>query len=211
MNRRFSRSVLILAWTCGLCLLGLGCEPLSERTTTVDVPAEYLGLANQRVAVMVSADSHMLYQYPQAQEIVCRAVTKKLAINVPGVTTTIPDQITEFQKANPYWMNMRYSELARHMDVDKIVLVDLIEFQTHEPGNAHIWQGLITGNVGVIDAHADDPDNLVFQNTVSAQFPEKSSVGIIDSDSDTIQLGMVFLFARSSAGLFYDHQIEVNE
>lgn len=201
-----------LGWVLlALCLAGTGCNPQAFEKKKIDVQAEYRGLDGQRVAVMVAADSHLLYQYPQAPDIVCRAITAKIAKNVPGVTTTIPDQVMDFQKNNPYWMNMRYGELVRHMDVDKIVLIDLIEYQTHEPGNAHIWQGLLTANLGVIDALGPDPDNFAYQNTVSVQFPEKSTVGVIDSDNETIQLGMVFLFARSGGGLFYDHQIEVEK
>ena len=194
-----------------LCLQTAGCGPMPGEKELVDVQAEYLGLADQRIAIMVAADSHMQYQYPEARDSVCRAFTARIARNVSGVTTTIPDEISQFQEDNPYWINMRYGELAKQLDVDMIVIVDLIEYQTHEPGNAHIWQGLITGNIGVIDAHSVDPDNFVFQNTVTAKFPEESTVGIIDSDDDTIQLGMVTLFSRSGAGLFYDHQIEIDK
>jgi hypothetical protein len=194
-----------------VCLQGAGCAPSKYRKKTVDVKAEYLGLANQRVAVLTSADAHLLHLYPKAPALASAAITAKIARNVPGVTLTIPDELYAFQQANPYWMNMRYSELARKLNADKVVLIDLIEYQTHEPGNAHIWQGLVTANIGVVDAHGPDPDNFVYQNTVEARFPEKSSVGVIDSDNETIQLGMLHLFAQRGGGLFYDHQIEVQE
>ncbi len=194
-----------------VCLSSAGCGPWPTETQTVDVTAEYLGLADQRLAVMVAADSHMLSSYPDAPLHICKTITARIANHVPGVTTTIPDQVLKFQAANPYWMNMRYGDLAKKMGVDKIVLIDLVEYQTHEPGNAHIWQGLVTANLGVIDADAPDPDNFVYYNTVSVRFPETSSVGIIDADDETIQLGMVVLFARKGGGLFYDHQIEVND
>lgn len=207
VNMRIPGLTLIM-----MCLLWVaGCGPMPGEKKLVDVQAEYLGLADQRVAIMVAADSHMLYQYPEASSHVCRAMTSRIAKNVPGVTTTIPEKIDAFVEKNPYWINMRYGELAKRLDVDKIVLVDLIEYQTHEPGNAHLWQGLITGNVGVIDRHGPDPDNFVYQNTVTAKFPEASSIGIIDSDDETIQIGMVYLFARRGTGLFYDHQIEVDK
>lgn len=187
-----------------------GCGPMPGEKVMVDVQAEYLGLADQRVAVMVAADGHMLHNYPEAPSRLTKVVTTAIAQKVPGVTTTIPDQITRFQTANPYWMNLRYGDLAKKMDVDKIVLIDLVEYQTHEPGNSHVWQGLITANIGVIDAHAEDPDNFVYYNTVSVTFPEGSTVGIVDSDNETIQLGMSVLFARKGGGLFYDHQVEVD-
>lgn len=188
-----------------------GCGPMPGEKKTVEVQAEYLGLADQRVAVMVAADGHMQHNYPEATARLTKVMTAAITQNVPGVTTTIPDQIAKFQKANPYWMNMRYGELAKKMNVDKVVLVDLVEYQTHEPGNAHVWQGLITANVGVIDADAPDPDNFVFYNTVSVRFPETSDIGVLDSDNETIQLGMSLLFARRGGGLFYDHQVEVDD
>ncbi len=205
---RHAGRVLILG---GLLAVGLtGCGPMPGEKVLVDVQAEYLGLADQRVAVMVAADGHLMHSYPEAQPLLMKVVTAAIAQNVPGVTTTIPDQVTKFQTANPYWMNLRYSDLAKKMGVDKIVLVDLVEYQTHEPGNAHIWQGLITANLGVIDATAQDPDNFVYYNTVMVRFPEDSEIGIVDSDNETIQLGMSVLFARKGGGLFYDHQIEVD-
>lgn len=199
--------LLSLVLTLGL----VGCGPMPGEKVMVDVTAEYLELADQRVAVMVAADGHMLHNYPHAPARLTTAITSMIAQHVPGVTTTIPEQIQRFQKDNPYWMNMRYSDLVKKMGVDKIVLIDLVEYQTHEPGNAHVWQGLITGNIGVIDANAQDPDNFVYYNTVSARFPQASDIGVIDADDETIQLGMVLLFSRKGGGLFYDHQVEAED
>lgn len=194
-----------------LCLQGVGCGSMPGEKKMVDVKAQYLGLADKRVAVLTSADPHLLHAYPKAPLVINRAITSRIAKNVPGVSTTIPDKIDAFQKENPYWMNMRYSELARKLDVDRVVLIDLIEYQTHEPGNAYIWQGLVTANIGVIEADARDPDNFVFQNTVEARFPEKSDIGLVDADNDTIQIGLIFLFSQRGGGLFYDHQVEVDK
>ncbi len=210
MSRQTTRGSVWLM-LAGVCLLTAGCGAMPGEKVMVDVTAEYLGLADQRVAVLVAADGHMLHSYPQAPLHLCKAITSRIARHVPGVTTTIPDQVIRFQEANPYWMNMRYGELAKKLDVDKIVLIDLVEYQTHEPGNAHIWQGLVTANLGVIDAHAQDPDNFVYYNTVTARYPETSSIGLIDADSDSTQLGMVLLFSRKGGGLFYDHQVEVDK
>lgn len=189
--------------------LGIGCESLpGEKKKMIDVPAEYLGLADQRVAVMVAADGYMLSAHPDAPLHLCQALTSRIAGHVPGVTTTVPDQVIRFQKNNPYWLNLRYGKLVQKMDVDKIVLIDLVEYRTHEPGNSYIWQGLITANIGVIDAHASDPDNFVYYNTVQVRFPEESSIGVVDADDESIQLGMIFLFTRTAGGLFYDHHVE---
>lgn len=194
-----------------VCLHCVGCGAMPGEKKMIDVKAQYLGLADQRVAVLTSADAHLLHDYPKAPLLINKAITSRIAKNVPGVTTTIPEEIDAFQKQNPYWANMRYGELAEKLGVDRVVLIDLIEYQTHEPGNAYIWQGLVTANIGVIDADARDPDNFVFQNTVQARFPQKSDIGLVDSDNETIQLGLLFLLSQRGGGLFYDHQVEADK
>ncbi len=194
--------------------LGLtGCAAMMqpEKKVMVDVAGEYLELTHQRVAVMVAADAHTLYAYPDAPLHMVKAVTGQIAGNAPDVTNTVPDQVIRFQKENPYWTNLRYSELIKKMAVDKIVLIDVVEYRTHEPGNTHVWHGLITANIGVIDASAADPDNFAYYNTVSVRFPDKSTVGVVDADDESIQLGMLLLFSRKAGGLFYDHQVEVEK
>jgi len=208
MIRKIGRGLIVIM---GLFVGMTGCGPMPGERVLVDVEAEYLGLADQRVAVMVAADGHMLHNYPEAPSRLTKVMTAAIAQNVPGVTTTIPGEVAKFQTANPYWMNLRYGDLAKKLNVDKIVLVDLVEYQTHEPGNSHVWQGLITANIGVVDAKAKDPDNFVYYNTVGVRFPEVSDIGILDSDDETIQLGMSLLFARKGGGLFFDHQIEVDD
>ena len=207
------RTALLLA-----CLLSLGmasgCNYLGflgqagrADEEIYEVSGQYLGLEGKSIAVMVVADEYLLFNYPHAQLGVARAVSARLADNMPTVTVMDPAQILAFQNNNPYWHAIAYGELIQKMRVDAIVLIDLIEYQTHEPGNAHIWQGQITGNVGVILADSPTPDDFVFYTAVRALFPEDRAVGIINSDEQTIQLGMLSIFSRDAGGLFYDHTI----
>ncbi len=200
------------------CLLLTGCqglgwlgEGMGGGKKKIDVEARYLGLDNQSVAVLVSADEYILAQYPNADLSVCSAVTRKIAANVPGVTVTGPAQVMTFQQSNPYWSTLPFDELVAKLNVQRIVLIDLIEYRTHEPGNAHVWQGLVSANVGVIEADAADPDRMAINETVSAKFPENSDIGLLNTDDQTVELGMLQLFARDASGLFYDHQIEVDK
>src|SRR5690606_38858230 len=125
---------------------------------TVDVAADYRGLDNQRVAVLVAANDQLLYRYPQAPSKVNQAVSAHLVQQVPGVTVTDPKQMIDFQINNPFWNAIPYSQIVQQLDVDRLVVVDLSEYRTHEPGNAHLWKGNVSGHIKVIDATAVDPD-----------------------------------------------------
>lgn len=199
-------ALLCLAVT-GCNMIGYAGQALRGDNERIEVEAEYRGLEGKSVAVLVAADEYTLGTYPTAPLGVARAVSARLAENMPSVTVTDPQEIVKFQQKNPFWITSRYGELVEKLGVDAIVLIDLVEYRTHEPGNAYVWAGLITANVGVIERDAENPDNFTFFNTVRAQFPEDRKVGVPNQDDQTIQLGMHSIFSRDAAGLFYDHVV----
>lgn len=208
--RRLSHVMLLLPLLATLGLMGCGyaAHALFGGERTVDVAAEYRGLDEQRVAVLVAVHDEMLGHFPQAPSKINQAVSAHLAQHVPGITVTEPARMIDFQINNPFWNAIPYSQIVRQMDVDRLVLVDLSEYRTREPGNRHLWQGRVSGRVTVIDAHATDPDSPVYEKTVVADFPENQRLGVPEHGSDqaSIELGMISLFARNTTNLFHDHK-----
>jgi len=175
---------------------------------TVKVEAEHRGLEGQRVAVMVAADDRTLFYSPNAPRMICRVVTGHLVEHLADIQATAPRRVTAYQDQNPYWPTMRAGNLVQQMGVDRLVLIDLVEYRTHEPGNAHLFKGQVTANVAVHSADSDDPDNPTFYQTVSTQFPPDTSVGVVNADTQQIEMGMVKLFGQDVARLFYDHEVQ---
>ncbi|MEM6756202.1 MAG: hypothetical protein AAF586_03475 [Planctomycetota bacterium] len=184
-----------------------GCSHL-DQIERFDVEAEYLGLENKTIAVFVSADEFLLYRHPQVQDKVGRVIAGRLQENLDGARLMHPNQVATYQKDNPYWQTMMYSQLIERVGTDAIVLVDIVNYQLHEPGNRWEKRGSITANVGVIEANAPDADDFTYFNTVSNVFPEDLEYGIIDEEDSAIELGLLTLFSRDAAGLFYDHTVE---
>lgn len=211
-SHRFPLLIMLAAACTVLC--GCGILPWvahgvagGKGPQTYDVKAQYRGLENKSVAVLVAANEMLLFEYPAAPLKVSRTISARIAGNVPGVRLMPPGEVAEFQNENPYWSTVPYSELIKKLGVDRLVVIDLIEYRTHEPGNAYVWHGLIAGQIGVVEAEADDPDQFAFQTTVRAAYPEESTIGLLNSDDETVELGMLALFARDGAGLFYDHEV----
>ena len=175
---------------------------------TVQVEAEHRGLAGQHVAVMVAADDRTLFYSPKAPERICRVVTGHLVEQLPQMQATSPRQVIQYQDDNPYWATKRANQLIEQMDVQRLVLIDLVEYRTREPGNAHVFKGQVTANVAVHSADSDDPDNPTFYHTVSTQFPRGTTLGVVNANTQDIELGMVKLFGHQVARLFYDHEVQ---
>jgi hypothetical protein len=199
---------LCLAWISltGCEAAGWLTEGVIGREKKVNVEAQYRGLDNKSVAVVVAADDRTLYGYPMAPLRVSQAISAQLAVYVPGVRLADPRQIVEFQYNNPHWSTLPYEDLLKRFKVDRLILVDLTHYSTHEPGNKYVWQGQVVANVSVAEADRKDPNHLAFATAVSAKFPEDSVVGVLDSDDEAMQKGMLDLFSRNVVRLFHDHQ-----
>lgn len=174
---------------------------------TVQISAQYKDLSGHRVAVMVLADDQTLYRFPQAPAAASRSVSRNLAEHLPELQLMHPEDVIRFQHHTPYWNTLPYTALIRTLEVDRLILIELVDYRTHEPGNAAVWQGVISATVAVVEAESPDPDDLAFRTTVSARYPDGTRIGITDSDDATIQTAMLQIFAQNAARLFYDHQI----
>ena len=213
-TRRLGPLLALIAAALAASGCGLGpwlAHGVAGGEKTVKVKADYHNLENQRIAVLVTADEHTLYRAPEATEKICRSVSAHIAENVDGAQLMNPRQIVQFQDENPYWSTMRAGRLIEKLDTDRLVLIDLVEYRFHEPGNSHLWHGLVTGNVAVHEADGNDPDNPAYYRTVTTSFPEDTRVGVVDSDRETIELGMVKTFGRDVARLFHLHEKKVED
>lgn len=193
----------------GCAIGGWVADSLAGGERRVKVEADYEGLADQRVAVLVAADQHTLFYTPRARERIVREVSAGIAEHVPGATLTDPAEVAEFKRQNDHWAALRVSRLLEQIEVDRVVLVDLVEYRTREPGNQHVWRGQVTGNVAVHAADATDPDNPVYYRTINVTYPEDSDIGVIhpDTEDETIELGMVKAFGRDVVRLFHHHEV----
>ncbi|MEX2671462.1 MAG: hypothetical protein WD294_05060 [Phycisphaeraceae bacterium] len=202
-----------LALTAAAVLASQGCvaagwlaDGFVDPNAEVKVPAEYLELENQRVAVLVDADLSVVFEHPLAQLEVATILSERLTDHVPGVTVRNPREIITFQQRNLYWNTSSYADLMERLEVDRLVVVELVDYRLHEPGNVNIWRGLMTANIGVTEVEAPNPNDLVYATTVSVEYPPDSEVGLLNADQRTIRLATLERFAQATIGKFYEHK-----
>ncbi len=198
--------VLMLLSLGGCQLFGYIAKPLEGEPGATQFSARYTDLSEKRVTVIVAATDAVRYRFPRAVSLVSDAVSQNLLANIPTLALTDPAAVLAFQEKNPYWATIPPSRLLGQFQTDRLVLIDLSEYRVHEPGNVNLWQGRVEASVSVFAVDSEDPDNSVFNAKVSGGFPEKTPTGLPGGDSDTIQLGMVAVFAKRASGLFHDFE-----
>lgn len=207
-TQRIARLVLLLAATAllgGCQVFGLGAQAFGGGSQTV--AAEYNGLAGRTVAVLVAADEGTLYANPQIAADLGRIVSSSIASNVDAATLMDPQQVEKFQDENPFWFTVPPNVVRGRLGVQRLVIVDVIEFKTHEPGAAHAWQGVMSANVDVIEAESPDANNAAYRGVVAIRYPPGGKVGVLDVDAETMRFAMYKAFAAELSNLFSDHEV----
>lgn len=193
-------------------VLGLaGCQSLGygKKEKLIDVSAQYTGLADKRVAVVVSTNDHTAFNYPKARAIITNEVSRRIMTNVPGAQVSDPKEVLVWQDENAYWATRPPSMLIRQLNVDRLVLVEVGEYRTHEPGDKHVLRGVISATVNIVSADAVDPDNFDASFTKNVMFPTpgESKVGRVGDSQSMVEQVTQLRFSEEVAGLFFDHQI----
>jgi len=206
------RSLLLFA----LLPLLSGCEIAGvmaasyHATGTHEVYAEYQGLDDQSFAVFIAADRTIQAQNPRLVPRLTTAITAQLVANT-GATGYVPAALVlDYTFNHPSWPAKPYGELAEELGVTRLIVIDLYEHRLNERGNSYLWQGVVAGNVGVVEADGAFPNDFAYTSGVSVGFPDGDGYGPDDFGADQILAVLERRFTNRASWLFYDHE-EDNE
>lgn len=176
-----------------------------ESEKMIEVLPQYRGLENKTVAVVVSADRGILYEYPTVVPQVLNNVAIGIQQHVSGAQVLSPATSMGWCFRTPNWHTMPLGEMAEELGVDRVVVVNIIEFRLTPPGNHWIWEGVAAADVGIIERDSYDPDAYAEQFGVTVQFPETRDLARESEPEAKIQLGLTAKFTQTVTRLFYAH------
>jgi len=209
------RTALTLLAVALLPLLASGCAALGflgvmgeeiRNQKPINVEAEYQGLQRHSFAAVVSADRLIQGDHPYAVPRFTAAINERLAEEAGASGYIPPNALMAYLYENPRWVAMPPSDLANDLGVERLILVEILEYRLHEPGNRYLWDGSVVGTVGVIEADSPVPDEFVFQRSVSVSFPDGTGFGPTDFNQSAVQRMLLDRFVDRVTWLFYDHQ-----
>ncbi|MCA9286614.1 MAG: hypothetical protein KDA22_15420 [Phycisphaerales bacterium] len=175
-----------------------------EKEKKIEVLAQYPGLENQTVAIVVQADMSTLYDSPMVVPNVTANLGVRLQSNVPGIKVRDAREVMAWQYHTPGWSTMPYGDIARELDVSRVLIVDLYEFRLNPPGNRWTWDGVCAANVGVIERDGIDPDAFAETFNIVVRFPPQE-LGRDSATAGQIETGLIVKFIEKTAWLFYKH------
>lgn len=192
---------------CGCAILNIAGAVANEteRNKKIEVLAEYEGLENKTVAVLVHADAATLFEYPNVTLDVAGNVALRIRENVRGVSLLPPAAVIQWQYQTPAWTTLPYGQIADELGVDRVVVVDIYEFRLNPPGNQYIWEGAAAATVGIVERDGLDPDAFSSTYDVRTQFPTQEGLTRENLSGQAVLTGLLTKFVQKSAWLFYTH------
>jgi hypothetical protein len=191
---------------CALGQLFGGMAASAERQGSHAVPAKYRGLTGKSFAVIFAADRSIQSEYPQIVTAFTRELTRRLAENA-GASGVLPaDEVLAFQFQRPGWVALSPQEVAKELEVERLVFIDLTDFALNEPGNQYEWRGVAAGAVTVIEAEGDTYPVEKFRENIRVKFPDHEGGSQDNMQSQTVLSELSRRFVERSGWLFYDHE-----
>ncbi len=198
---------LLAAGTGGCQLIGFFAVGMKEARDARPrkIEAQYKGLEGKSFAVVVAADRLVQAEHPGVVEELTARITERLETG-SGASGRIPaDKLLAHLYSNPRWVAMPRGELAKDFGVDRLIMVELLEFRLNEPGNQYLWEGVAAATVGVIEADAPLPDEYTFERPIRVTYPDKQGFGQTDMSAEAVASVLMKRFVDRASWLFYAH------
>lgn len=176
-----------------------------ERYKKIEVLAEYEGLNDKTVAVIVQCDPSILYEHAAVYGTAAMNISKRIQDNVPGASVLDFRKVMQWQYQTPTWSMLPYGEIASELGVDRVVYVEIYEFRLNPTGNSYLWDGACAATVGIIERDGFDLDSFSRTWEIVAKFPDIQGVGRESATGASIQMGVLAKFVDEVSWLFYRH------
>lgn len=208
------RTMCVFAWVGGMSVMS-GCTALGfigamadsyERTGTSDIKAKYDGLEGKTFAVVVAADRSIQSDNPEIVPLLTNQVTRDLTENC-GASGVVPaEEVLRFQYQRPGWIAMTPTDLAKELEVERLVYVDLSDFNLTDEGNPYLWNGVAAATVQVLEADSDLGDTFAFREYIRVTFPDQEGLSPMQIPGETVRLELSRRIIHRVSWLFFDHK-----
>ncbi len=184
-------------------------EESRRRNSTKTIKAEYTGLKGKNWAVVVVADRSIQAELPDIVPWMTGKMCDRLTKEQPNIIAkgmAPANRVLRYQYDHPSWVTKPHGELAKELQVDRLIVIEIIEYRLNDPGNQYLWNGLASGTVGVVEADGSSPDEFAFHKSISVKFPDNDGFGPNDLDRAVVATALGQRFLDRASWLFYQHE-----
>ncbi len=177
-----------------------------HRTGSTTYPAEYERIAGHSFAVVCSASRVIEAEHPGITARITQRVNDRLIQNAnPSYAIPSTDLLTVLYNT-PQWPAMTREDIANLLGVERLVVIEIVDYKLHEPGNQYVWDGAIAGVVSVYESDSALPNDPIYEKALSITFPDSTGFMRNDIPEAAVTAELSNRFINRAAWLFYEHE-----
>jgi hypothetical protein len=169
------------------------------------VPAEYEGLAGQRVVLVVEAEMETLFDFPRIRRQVAEQIAFDLDKHVEGVTIVPPRQVEDYRQRGYRTEYEAAYKIGEHFQADRVLRIELLTFATREESSASLFRGRADVMLAVYDVHAENPTDPPWQGRLQVYYPPSGPLTVAQVTEQQVFTRTLNLLGERVAQKFYDH------
>lgn len=215
-TRRYAAGILRAALVLGIvgcctsgCQFGQlvgGMAESARRAGSTTIPPKYAKLVDKDFAVIVSADRAIQADWPDLVPAMTQRVTKMIAEN-SGASGYVPAaEVVKYQYKNPGWVAKPLDQLAKELEAQRLIYIDLREFSLTDPGNPYIYNGIAAGVVSVIEPESAIPTDFAFSQPIRVTYPDNTGFTPEQLPKAAVFSELANRFINRVSWLFYEHE-----
>lgn len=178
----------------------------ARREGDTTYPAEYEGLDGFSYGVVISADRVIEADNPGITARLMQIIDRSLRENTQATAHIPAPKLLSQLYADPSWQALPRGEMGEKLGVDRLVIVEVVEYRLHEPGNRYTWAGVATGIVEVYEIDSGLPDDPAFERTIAVGFPDRQGLLEEEIPKQVVTSELSRRFAERISWLFYQHK-----
>ncbi len=177
-----------------------------RRTGSTTIPAEYGGLSEKTFAVVCTASRAIEAEHPGITARINQRINDRLIQNANGSAAIPSSDLLMVLYNTPQWPAMTRSDIAKLLGVQRLVVIEIVEYRLNEPGNQYVWDGGVAGIVSVYESDSALPDDPIYEKAISITFPDSTGFMRTDIPEAAVTTELSNRFVNRAAWLFYDHE-----
>ncbi|MCL2646154.1 MAG: hypothetical protein FWD61_04000 [Phycisphaerales bacterium] len=203
--------VVWCALAIAACVSLSSCSPCGfiaeavEKVAGKSVVAEYHGLANKSVAIVVFMAPGIIDEFPSAREDVSGFLATQMRQKMPDVRLLDYREVIRWQDDTIHWSSMTEKNIGRRFGVDRVLYIELLVYASRLEAGYGDLQGRLKANCKIFET--DTPDNApAWTAVMDITWPKARPLDPNQMSEVAVRKRTLEMFATNVTDKLHDHK-----
>ena len=177
----------------------------NEKARGVEVTAEYTGLQDKSLAIVIYTEQATVNEFPAAREELSSFIAKQIHENIPTARLLDPRQVIRWQDETINWFGLTEKDIGTHFGVDRVLMIELLGYSTRSGEGYGDLQGNIRASARIFetDGSAVSP---AWRGNFDVRWPKDGPLDVSRTNELVVRKRVLEVFTEKLVRNLYTHR-----